>query len=81
MLLELFIEALVPCAKRQATREDFAKLLGVSREEPIAHVILRREDAEGPQDARSSHFEVLRCAQDDVQHDDLVNGERLTANG
>jgi hypothetical protein len=34
-----------------------------------AHVILRREDAEGPQNARVSHFEVLRRAspaQDDV---------------
>jgi len=33
------------------------------------HVILRREDGEGPQNARVSHFEVLRRAspaQDDV---------------
>jgi hypothetical protein len=29
-------------------------------------VILRREDAEGSQNARSSHFEILRFAQDDA---------------
>ena len=39
------------------------------------HVILRREDAEGPQDARLSHFEVLRRAlpaQDDVSMITLI---------
>ena len=39
-----------------------------------AHVILRREDAEGPQNARVSHFEVLRRAS--PAQDDVGLGER-----